>query len=337
MSIMQYIDVVIIGAGPIGLFTVFQAGMLGMKCYVIDVLDCLGGQCVALYPEKPIYDIPAYPIITGTELVEKLKKQAEPFNPTYYLGQQVVECKVNDDSRIKVVTSSGHVIITKVLIIAAGSGAFVPKKPPIKNIEDFENKTVFYSVKSREIFKGKKIVIAGGGDSAVDWALSLSELAEVIYLVHRRQTFRCLPQSLIRINQLVEKGKIHKIIPYQLNGLVGENGIIKEVVLSDLNGNKKSLPADYLLAFFGLSADLGPIYQWGIKTSLHHIDVNLGNYETNVPGIYAIGDVASYPGKLKLILTGFAEAASALHHCYSRVFDGKVLHFQHSTTKGVPI
>ncbi|SPR03829.1 ferredoxin--NADP(+) reductase [Orientia tsutsugamushi str. Gilliam] len=326
-------DVVIVGAGPVGLFAVFQAGMLEMKCHVVDALDCIGGQCVTLYPDKPIYDIPAYPVITAAKLIEQLKQQAAPFDTVYHLGQQVIGCKIDNDI-ITITTSAEQVICAKSLIIAAGCGAFKYKRLTLDNIEAFENKTVFYSVKDKNKFINKKVVIAGGGDSAIDWTLLLSDVAEVIYLVHRRENFRCAPHSLNQIKQLAECGKVQMIVPYQLAKLTGENGLLKEVLVTNFDGGAQTLPSDYLLAFFGLAADLGPIHKWGLKTDLRKIEVNSITYETTIPGIYAIGDVASYPGKLKLILTGFAEAATAMSHCYQRVF-GKKMHFQYSTVKGV--
>ncbi|KJV56116.1 pyridine nucleotide-disulfide oxidoreductase family protein [Orientia chuto str. Dubai] len=326
-------DVVIVGAGPVGLFAIFQAGMLEMKCHVVDALDYVGGQCVTLYPEKPIYDIPAYPVITAADLIEKLKQQIAPFDTVYHLGQQVTECQINNDV-ITITTSAQQTIHTKSLIIAAGCGAFKYKKPALDNIDEFEDKTVFYSVKDKNKFVNQKVVIAGGGDSAADWALLLSDIAEVIYLVHRRSNFRCAIHSLNQIKQLAERGKIQMVTPYQLAKLNGENGILKEVLVSNFDGATKTLPADYLLAFFGLAADLGPIHKWGLKTDLRRIEVNAITHETTVPGIYAIGDVASYPGKMKLIVTGFAEAATVMNHCYEKVF-GKKLHFQYSTLKGI--
>lgn len=328
------IDLAIIGAGPVGLFSVFQAGMLGMKCAVIDTFESLGGQCSALYPEKPIYDIPAYPEISGSGLIKKLEEQASPFNPEYFLDQQVISLSQIDDLYI-LKTSKGNVIKAKAVLIAGGCGSFGPKKPQIDNIEQYENKSLFYSVKDPKIYQDKEIVIAGGGDSAIDWTINLANIAKKIYLVHRRNKFRSMPHSLSQVKELEKKGIVEMVIPYQIDSLEGENGNISNVILSDLNGNKKKLQADYLLLFYGLAMDLGPIREWGLNMSTHHINVEHAYYETNIPGIYAIGDIANYQGKLKLILTGFAEAASAIHHAYSRVFNGKALHFQYSTTTGI--
>lgn len=327
-------DLVILGAGPVGLFSVFQAGILNIKSHVVDALDCIGGQCTTLYPEKPIYDIPAHPVITGADLIEKLMQQAAPFKPVYHLGQKVIGCQI-DGSNIIITTSEQQMIHTKSLIIAAGCGAFSPKRLMLDNIHEFEGKTVFYSVTDMKKFTGKRVVIAGGGDSAVDWALSLAPIAQKIYLVHRRENFRCMPQSFKKVQELAATGKIEIVVPFQLEKLIGNNGVLQEVVVYDLDGHKRTLYADCLLAFFGFAADLGPIHKWGLKTDLSYIEVNPATCQTSEPGIYAIGDVASYPGKLKLILSGFAEAATAAHNCYEHIFKKK-LHFQYSTVKGIP-
>ncbi|MGX6960642.1 MAG: NAD(P)/FAD-dependent oxidoreductase [Rickettsia endosymbiont of Pentastiridius leporinus] len=329
---MHNTDIIIIGAGPVGLFAVFQAGMLGMKCHVIDAQEAVGGQCIALYPEKPIYDIPAYPKIAAAELIKQLKLQAAPFEPVYHLNQQAIELK-KDNGFFEVTTSTNTIIRSKVIIIAAGSGSFGPNKPPLTNIEDFENKSVFYFVNNRSSFANKNIVIAGGGDSAVDWAISLSEIANKIYLVHRRDKFRAANESLRKLKEIVESGKIELVIGYQLDSLEGSNGELQTVVVKDLHNNTRELKANILLPFFGLKQELGALANWGLHINLHHIEVDSTYYQTNIPGIYAIGDVAHYSGKLKLILTGFAEAASSLHHAYGKVFDGKALHFEYSTMK----
>ncbi len=325
-------DILIIGAGPIGLFSVFQAGMLGMKCHVVDALPEIGGQCTALYPEKPIYDIPAYPKILASDLVDNLAQQAGRFSPVFHLGQQVFALS-SSAGKFKVRTDKNTEIEAKAIIIAAGAGAFGPNRPPLENIEEYEGKSVFYYVKKQEEFRGKNIAIAGGGDSAVDWAINLSEIANKIYLIHRRDKFRASPASMEKIEELVKDGKIIKEVPFQLHSLEGRDGILEKVNLYDLNNNIKSLDADILLAFFGLSTDLGKIADFGLNFKSHHIEIDKITSETNIEGIYAAGDVASYEGKLKLILTGFAEAATAVHHAYKRVFDGKDFHFEHSTNK----
>ena len=328
-------DIVIIGAGPVGLFAVFQAGMLKMSAHVVDTLEALGGQCTALYPEKPIYDIPAYPSILAEDLIKKLAEQAAPFSPTYHLGQRVEKLEKNSTGW-QVTTSAGTTIACKAVIIAAGCGAFGPNRPPMANLEAFEEKSVRYMVTRREDFRGKKVVIAGGGDSAVDWAISLSDLTEKLYVVHRRPKFRCAPESASKLEALAASGKIEMVIPYQLDSLEGENGQISAVVVKTLEGQERRLEADFLLPFFGLSMELGPIADWGLGIEKNHISVTQATMQSSAPGIYAVGDIATYEHKLKLILSGFAEAASATHSAYTLVHPGEVLHFEYSTTSGVP-
>lgn len=328
-------DIVIIGAGPVGLFAVFEAGMLKMKTHVIDALDMIGGQCVALYPEKPIYDIPGYPTILAAELIEKLKSQAAPFAPSYHLGQRVNKV-VKEGGGFKVETSAGTRISCKAIVIAAGCGAFGPNRPPLEGLEAYEGKSVFYLVSRREDFRGKKVVIAGGGDSAVDWAISLSELTEKLYVVHRRPKFRCAPESAAKMQALADAGKIEMVIPYQLARLEGSGGKLSSVVVATLEGEEKNLEADVLLPFFGLSMELGPIAEWGLNLTQNHVTVKPATCETSTPGIFAIGDIATYEGKLKLILSGFAEAAQVAHAAYKLVHPNEAYHFEYSTTSGVP-
>lgn len=329
-------DITVIGAGPAGLFTVFEAGMVKLKCHVIDTLDLIGGQCSALYPEKPIYDIPGHPSILAQGLVDRLAEQAAPFDPVYHLGQQVMTIARQADG-FKVTTSKGTEIHSKAIVIAAGGGAFGPNRPPLDGLEEYEGKSVFYLVKRREDFRGKRIVIAGGGDSAVDWAISLAELAEHIYVIHRRPKFRCAPESADKLEQLAQQGKVEMVIPYQLAGLKGQNGVLESVIVSTLEGETKELQADILLPFFGLSMELGPVAEWGLALEHKHLSVNPATMETSEKGIFAVGDIINYPGKLKLILQGFAEAAVAAHSIYPIVYPNQALHFEYSTTKGVPI
>ncbi|WP_341749847.1 NAD(P)/FAD-dependent oxidoreductase [Candidatus Tisiphia endosymbiont of Sialis lutaria] len=331
---MHNTDIIIIGAGPVGLFAIFQAGMLGMRCHVVDSQEIIGGQCSILYPEKPIYDIPAYPKIMAEELIEQLALQAKPSNPVYHLNQQVIQLKKEDDY-FQITTSKNVTIAAKAIIIAAGCGSFGPNRPPLAGIEAFEGKSVFYFINNRNSLANKEIVIAGGGDSAVDWAISLCEITKKIYLVHRREKFRAAPETIRQLKELADNGKIELVINYQLEHLVGKDGILEAVGVKDFEENIRTLPTNILLPFFGLTQELGPIKNWGLNIKTNHIIVEPGYFETNIPGIYAIGDIASYPAKLKLILSGFAEAASSLHHAYSRVFEGKALHFEYSTTKGV--
>ena len=345
-------DIVIIGAGPVGLFAIFEAGMLKMRAHVVDALDMLGGQCAALYPEKPIYDIPGYPSILAADLVEKLKEQAVPFAPVYHLGQVVtgVRCQVSDkekenisdtrhltpDTRFTVTTSTGTTLTCKAIIIAAGCGAFGPNRPPLDGLEQYEGKSIFYMVNKREDFRGKKVVIAGGGDSAVDWAISLAELTEKLYVIHRRPKFRCAPESAAKLEALAKAGKIEMVIPYQLTRLEGANGKLSSVIVSTLESEERALEADILLPFFGLSMELGPIAEWGLNLTQNHISITPSTCETSTPGIFAIGDIATYENKLKLILAGFAEAAQATHAAYKLVHPNEALHFEYSTTSGVP-
>jgi thioredoxin reductase (NADPH) len=329
-------DVAIIGAGPVGLFAVFECGMLKMHCHVFDALDMAGGQCAALYPEKPIYDIPGYPQIGATELIDRLAEQAAPFKPVFHLGHSVETIVRAADGGFVLGTASGDRVTARAVIIAAGVGAFGPNRPPLAELPAFEGKSVFYLVRRREDFRGKRVVIAGGGDSAVDWVLSLAEVAERVMVVHRRAKFRAAPESAARLQRLADEGRIDLVIPYQLHGLEGTDGQLSHVVVADLDGASKRLAADALLAFFGLAMNLGPIGQWGLALERNHVVVDPASAQSSVPGIFAIGDIATYPNKLKLILTGFAEAAMAAHAIYPLVHPGEALHFEYSTTKGVP-
>jgi thioredoxin reductase (NADPH) len=330
-------DVVIIGAGPVGLFAIFEAGMLKCRVHVVDTLDFVGGQCTALYPEKPIYDIPAHPSIDAADLIKNLEQQAEPFSPTYHLGQQVTGVQKQENGRFKVTTTKGTEIETKAIIIAAGCGAFGPNRPPLENLEEFEKTgSVAYLVRRKEDYRGKKIMIAGGGDSAVDWALSLADVAEKVYFIHRRAKFRAAPDSVEKLEKLASTGKVEMVIPYQLKALKGENGVLSHIEVEDLDNNVKSYEADHLLAFFGLSMELGPIANWGLNFTNNNITVDPSTSETSEKGIFAVGDICTYKGKLKLIACGFAEAAIAAHNIYPLVHDAP-LHFEYSTTKGVPL
>ncbi|HVG81164.1 MAG TPA: NAD(P)/FAD-dependent oxidoreductase [Methylomirabilota bacterium] len=328
-------DVAIVGAGPVGLFAVFECGMLKMRTAVIDALDIAGGQCAALYPEKPIFDIPGYPRIEAMALIEKLLEQTRPFQPAYHLGQQV-EAVEEAGAGWRLTTSAGTRIEARCIFIAAGVGAFGPNRPPLAGIEAYEGRSVFYLVKRRDDFRDKRVVIAGGGDSAVDWANSLAELAAKIYVVHRRPKFRAAPESVAMMERLVSAGQVELVVPYQLHGLEGSQGTLSAVTVQTLEGETRRLEADALLPFFGLAMNLGPIARWGLALDRNHIKVDPATFETSAKGIHAIGDIATYPGKLKLILTGFAEAAAAAHAAYARVHPGEALHFEYSTTKGVP-
>ncbi len=328
-------DVAIIGAGPVGLFAVFECGMLELSCHVFDALPAPGGQCAALYPEKPIYDIPGYPRIDAAELVERLIEQASPFAPVFHLGQAVSGLTATPAGFV-VENAAGVRVAARAVVIAAGAGAFGPNRPPLAGIEGFEEKSVFYLVRRPEDFRGRRVVIAGGGDSAVDWALSLAKVAERVMVVHRRAKFRAAPQSAAQLQALAEDGRIELIIPYQLHALEGAEGQLSAVVVADLAGRTRRLAADCLLPFFGLATDLGPLAAWQLDLDQHRISVDPATCATSRPGIFAIGDIAAYPGKLKLILSGFAEAALAAHAIHPLVHPGEALHFEYSTMKGVP-
>jgi thioredoxin reductase (NADPH) len=328
-------DVAVIGAGPVGLFAVFELGMLKLRCHVIDALGEPGGQCAALYPEKPIYDIPGFTSINGEDLIKNLVNQAAPFAPTYHLGQQVVALQKTGEY-FQLTSDKATTIRARAIIIAAGCGAFGPNRPPLAGIEAYEGTTVHYMVTRREQFAGKTLAIAGGGDSAVDWANALGETAKKIYVIHRRDKFRAMPESVARMKSLEAAGKIEMVVPYQLDALEGEGAQLRAVTVATLDGQKRRLEADHLLAFFGLSMDLGPIANWGLNLHLNHITTHPTTAETNTPGIFAIGDIATYEHKLKLILCGFSEAAFAAHAIYKIIHPGQALHFEYSTSKGVP-
>lgn len=329
-------DVAIIGAGPVGLFAIFQCGMLNMRCHVFDALEAPGGQLTALYPEKPIYDIPGYPEIMAWNLVEHLTEQAAPFQPVYHLGQQVSGLSETGDGGWRVTGADGTVVDAKAVILAAGAGAFGPKRPPLQGLESYEGSSVFYLVTRREDFRDKTIVIAGGGDSAVDWAVSLAEVARKVMVVHRRPRFRAQPGMVERLQALAKTDKVELVIPFQLDALDGDGDTLSAVLVRDLDDNVRRLEADILLPFFGLSMDLGPIRDWGLEAEQSHLLVDPASCQTNRAGIYAIGDVATYPGKLKLILCGFSEAAMAAHHAFGLVHPDEALHFEYSTSKGRP-
>jgi len=332
-------DAVVVGAGPVGLFAVFQCGMVKLSCHLVDALDAVGGQCMALYPEKPIYDIPAFASLPAAELIERLQAQAAPFKPTTHLGRQMVGLERAGETW-RCTLSDGTVITARVVIIAAGSGAFGPNRPPLDGIQGFEGqgpgRGVHYFVSRREDFRDRRVVIAGGGDSAVDWAISLSELAAKVMVVHRRPKFRAAPDSEAKLKELADGGRIELVVPYQLHGLEGDGGALAAVTVATLDGETRRLEADALLPFFGLATDLGPIAEWGLAMDRNTIAVDPASMATSAPGIFAAGDVCTYPGKLKLILSGFSEAARAAHSAYGVAHPGEALHFEHSTTAGVP-
>ncbi len=327
-------DVAIIGAGPVGLFAVFEAGMLGLKTAVIDGLPAVGGQCRALYAEKPIYDIPAYPSILAGELVDRLWEQAQPFDPELHLGTAVDTVERVADGFV-LGLNNGQSVAAKSVLIAAGGGAFSPNRPPLDGIEQFEGTSVHYFVDRVERFRGKDVVIAGGGDSAVDWAVLLSDVASSVSVVHRRPQFRAAPESVAKLQARVSEGKIRLCVPGQLSALSGSNGVLSSVSVAYEDGTHEDIKADILLPFFGLMPSLGSIESWGLNLDKKTIKVDPSTCATNIKGVYAIGDIAAYPRKLKLIMTGFAEGAQAAHAIYEFLNPDKPLHFVHSTDKGV--
>ena len=301
-------DAVIIGAGPCGLFTVFEMGLLDMKCHLIDILDRPGGQCAELYPEKPIYDIPAYPSITGQELTDRLMEQIAPFAPVFHFQQMAEKLEKTDHEKWRLTTDEGTVFEAPCIIIAAGGGSFMPKKPPIPKIEDYEGSSVFYSVRQIEKFKGKDLVIVGGGDSALDWSLNLQPVARSLTLIHRREAFRAAPDSVRKMQKLVKKGAMRFQLG-QVKELVGQGGNLASVIVEDKNKDRLTLPCDVMLPFFGLTMKLGPIANFGLNLHENLVPVDTEKFETSERGIFAVGDINWYPGKLKLILSGFHEAA----------------------------
>ncbi len=333
---MTEIDVAIIGAGPAGLFAAFECAMLKLRPLLIDALAEVGGQCAALYPEKPIYDIPAHPAIEAGALVERLEAQIAPFDVPRLLGRRVERLE-GGPGDFRLVTDKGDTVRCGAVLIAAGAGAFGPKRPPLEGLDAFEaSGAVQYYVRRREDLRGAHVVIAGGGDSAVDWALALRGVAERIMVVHRRPRFRAAPETASRLEAAAAAGEVELVIPFQLSALRGEAGRLEGVEVSTTAGETRLLPANRLLAFFGLATELGPIAQWGLGLDLHHVQVTAATCETSMPGVFAIGDVATYPGKLKLILQGFSEGAMAAHAIHAVVRPGEALHFEYSTSKGVP-
>lgn len=327
-------DITVIGAGPAGLFSVFEAGMLGYTCTIIDSLPEIGGQLSALYPEKPIYDIPGYPHILARDLALNLEKQIAPFKPNILLGDPAKS--VAKKNGIFTITCGQSEITSKCLIVAGGGGMFTPRKPPVTNIADFEGKSVFYAVKNKQQFAGKTIVIAGGGDSAADWAVELAGFAKHIHLVHRRPEFRAAEETVRKMHELEQIGKIHLHTPCQLSAVEGENGQITKVSIADLDKEIHTVEADYLLCFFGIYPTLGHIADWGIAIEKKKISVDPATMKTNVEGILAIGDMAHYAGKMELILTGFAEGAIAARTAQSIIEPDKKFRVKYSTNTGVP-
>ncbi|MEI7805655.1 MAG: NAD(P)/FAD-dependent oxidoreductase [Hyphomicrobiales bacterium] len=324
-------DVLIIGAGPVGLFAVFELGLLDMKTHLVDILDKIGGQCAELYPEKPIYDIPALPKVSAQGLVDALMEQIKPFGPTFHLNEMVTAVERIGDPLFRITTDAGKIFEAKVVVIGAGGGSFQPKRPPIPGIEAYEAQSVHYAVRKMDQFKGKKLLVVGGGDSALDWTLNLAPLASHLTLVHRRAEFRAAPDSVNKMMKLVEEKKIDLVLG-QVSGLEGAGGKLSAAVVKGNDGAAVNIACDAMLPFFGLTMKLGPVANWGIKLQDELIPVDTEKFETSVPGIFAIGDINTYPGKLKLILSGFHEAALMAQKAHRYVYPEKKLTFQYTTS-----
>jgi thioredoxin reductase (NADPH) len=324
-------DAVVIGAGPCGLFAIFELGLLDIKCHVIDILDRPGGQCAELYPEKPIYDIPALPIVTGAELTSRLLEQAKPFHPQYHYNQMVSALRQVNEELFELTTDGGLVFHAKIVVIAAGGGSFQPKKPPIPGIDAYEGTSVFYSVKKMESFRGKDILIVGGGDSALDWTNNLQPIAKSLTLLHRRDEFRAAPDSVNKMRDLVAAGKVDLKIG-QVTGLTGTSGQLASAQVKGNDGSAFDINTNTMLPFFGLTMKLGPVADWGLNLHENLIAVDTEKFETTTKRIFAIGDINWYPGKLKLILSGFHEAALMAQQAFRYINPGERLMFQYTTS-----
>jgi len=324
-------DVLIIGAGPVGLFAVFELGLLDIKAHLVDILDKVGGQCAELYPEKPIYDIPAIPKISAQGLVDALMEQIKPFNPVFHLGEMVQTIERIGDPLFRIATDNGKVFEAKVVVIAAGGGSFQPKRPPIPGIEPYEGHSVYYAVRKMEMFRGKRVLIVGGGDSALDWTLNLAPLASRLTLLHRRGEFRAAPDSVNKMRALLDAGKIDFVLG-QVTGLEGAGGQLTGANVKLNDGSTSHVACDAMLPFFGLTMKLGPVADWGLKLNEDVIPVDTSTFETSEPGIFAIGDINTYPGKLKLILCGFHEVALMSQKAHRYVYPDKKLTFQYTTS-----
>jgi thioredoxin reductase (NADPH) len=323
-------DVVIIGAGPVGLFAVFELGLLDLKCHVFDILDRPGGQCAELYPEKPIYDIPGFPIISGQGLVDNLMQQIAPFGPQFHFSRMVTGLSRNADGSFRLTTDGEEVLTAKVVVVAAGGGSFQPKRPPVDGIEGYEGTSVFYSVRRMDDFRDQDVVIVGGGDSALDWTLNLQPIARSLTLVHRRDAFKAAPASVNRMKELVMAGKINFLLG-QVARLEGDGGQVNHVHLTTDAGDL-GVPATRLLPFFGLTMKLGPVADWGLELNDTLIAVDTEKFQSSVPGVFAIGDINHYPGKLKLILSGFHEAALMAQAAKAVASPGERIVFQYTTS-----
>jgi thioredoxin reductase (NADPH) len=324
-------DVLIIGAGPCGLFAVFELGLLDMKAHLVDILDKVGGQCAELYPEKPIYDIPGIPMVSGQGLTEALMEQIKPFGPTFHLNEMVEKIEKIGDPLFRVTTDAGQVFECKVVVISAGGGSFQPKRPPVPGIEAYEGSSVFYSVRKMEQFRDKELLIVGGGDSALDWTLNLHPIAKRVTLLHRRDEFRAAPHSVEQMRALVSTGKLDLKLG-QVTALHGEGGKLKGATVKGNDNASFNVACDTILPFFGLTMKLGPVANWGIELENNLVPVETSAFESSVSGIFAIGDINTYPGKLKLILCGFHEGALMAQKAHRYVYPDKRLVFQYTTS-----
>lgn len=327
-------DICIIGAGPVGLFAVFEAGLLKMRCHLIDYLPQPGGQLTEIYPKKPIYDIPGFPSVLAGELVDNLMKQIEPFKPTFTLGERVESFEKTEDGSFIIRTSENSVIEAKVIVIAAGLGCFEPRKPAAYNLEDFEGKGVSYMILDPEKYRNKRVVLAGGGDSALDWTIFLADIASELTLIHRSEEFRGAPDSVDKVLKLAESGKIKLLLNSTITSVQGSDSL-EYIEVANKSGVQMNVHTDYLIPLFGLSPKLGPIADWGLNLDKNAIEVNVEDYSTNIPGVYAIGDINTYPGKLKLILCGFHEAALMAQSAYTLVYPSQKLSFKYTTVNGI--
>ncbi len=331
---MIHTDLCIIGAGPVGLFAVFEAGLLKMRCHVMDVLPQIGGQLSEIYPKKPIYDIPGYPVVLAQELVDNLAKQIAPFNPTFTLGERVEKIERQEDASFILETNEGTQCHAKVVVIAGGLGCFEPRKPALEKLETYEGKGIDYMVRNPEKYTNKKVVVSGGGDSALDWVIYLADLAEELTLVHRGSSFRGAPDSADKVLKLAEEGRLKLKLNSEVTALNG-NGVLKECLITDKEGKAELVASDYFIPLFGLSPKLGPIADWKLNLDRNAISVNVEDYSTNVEGVYAIGDINQYPGKLKLILSGFHEAALMAQGAFRVVSGGKKASLKYTTVNGI--
>lgn len=327
-------DIAIVGAGPVGLFTVFEAGLLKLRCHLIDALPIPGGQCAEIYPKKPIYDIPGFPSVLAGELIDNLMEQIAPFKPTFSLGERVEGLERQEDDSFIITTSEGTKIKAPVVAIAAGLGCFEPRKPPLQNLAQFEKKGVDYIIKDPEKFRDKKVIIAGGGDSALDWSIFLVDVASEVTLVHRRSSFRGALDSVEKVIDLAKAGKINLVTEAEITGLGGD-GKLESVEITHKKEGKKTVEVDNFIPLFGLSPKLGPIAEWGLNITKNAIEVDTLDYSTNIDGIYAIGDINTYEGKLKLILCGFHEGTLMVQSAFKKIYPDKKLSFKYTTVNGV--